>query len=118
MSASRTPDPLHGVTLQAMLEHLVARYGWSGLGERIRINCFLHDPTITSSLRFLRKTPWARAKVESLYVHSVTHPTRAMRAESAAVTGDPASPPAPSASPAAGSDRTAPLVPTPARPAR
>jgi uncharacterized protein (DUF2132 family) len=117
MSAPRTPDPLHGVTLQAMLEHLVARYGWSGLGERIRINCFLHDPTITSSLRFLRKTPWARAKVESLYVHSATHPTRAMRAESGMVSDAPASPPVPSASPAAAPDRTVPPPPPPARPA-
>ncbi|MCU0619091.1 MAG: VF530 family protein [Gemmatimonadaceae bacterium] len=94
-----------------MLEHLVARYGWSGLGERIRINCFLHDPTITSSLRFLRRTPWARAKVESLYVHSVRHPTKAMRSGGDAVSDAPASPPAPSAFPAGGDDRSAPPTP-------
>ncbi len=61
-------DPLHGVTLKAILETLVFRYGWPGLGERIRLNCFLNDPSIKSSLKFLRKTPWARTKVESLYL--------------------------------------------------
>jgi uncharacterized protein (DUF2132 family) len=62
-----------------MIEHLVDRYGWSGLGDRITIRCFTHDPSITSSLKFLRKTPWARAKVESLYLHSVAHPRAAPR---------------------------------------
>lgn len=76
MSESRSIDPLHGVTLQAMVEHLVDRYGWNGLGERIAIRCFTHDPSVKSSLKFLRKTPWARAKVESLYVHSATHPRK------------------------------------------
>jgi uncharacterized protein (DUF2132 family) len=76
MSDSRSPDVLHGVTLQAMVEHLVERYGWKGLGERIEIRCFTHDPSVQSSLKFLRKTPWARAKVESLYVHSATHPRK------------------------------------------
>ena len=68
---SRTPpsaNPLHGVTLQAMLEHLVDRYGWDGLGARITIRCFTHDPSVPSALKFLRKTPWAREKVESLYL--------------------------------------------------
>ncbi len=69
-------DPLHGVTLQAMLEHLVARYGWDGLGARIAIRCFTDTPSVSSSLKFLRKTPWARAKVESLYRHSATHPRK------------------------------------------
>ncbi|MEP6781516.1 MAG: VF530 family protein [Gemmatimonadaceae bacterium] len=72
-------DPLHGVTLNSMLEHLVERYGWDGLGQRIEIRCFTHDPSINSSLKFLRKTPWARAKVESLYVHSATHPRATKR---------------------------------------
>lgn len=72
----RPVDPLHGVTLKAMVEHLVDRYGWDGLGERITINCFTHDPSVNSSLKFLRKTPWARAKVESLYLHSVAHPRK------------------------------------------
>ena len=70
-------DPLHGVTLKAMVEHLVERYGWEGLGARIDIRCFTHDPSVTSSLKFLRKTPWARTKVESLYRHSVAHPRKA-----------------------------------------
>jgi uncharacterized protein (DUF2132 family) len=69
-------DPMHGMTLQAILEHLVDRYGWEGLGQRIEIRCFTHDPSITSSLKFLRKTPWARAKVESLYRHSAAHPRK------------------------------------------
>ncbi len=88
MNASRPPDPRHGVTLQAMLEHLVDRYGWDGLGDRIRINCFLHEPSIPSSLRFLRRTPWARAKVESLFVHSATHPRRTPSAPPGETTGD------------------------------
>jgi uncharacterized protein (DUF2132 family) len=61
-------DPLHGVTLKVILERLVAQIGWKGLGATIPVRCFLFDPTITSSLRFLRQTPWARAKVEALYV--------------------------------------------------
>ena len=79
MTTPRRPDPLHGVTLQAMLEHLVERYGWDGLGERIAIRCFTQDPSIGSSLKFLRKTPWARAKVESLYVHSAAHPRKSVK---------------------------------------
>jgi uncharacterized protein (DUF2132 family) len=76
MNEARRVDPLHGITLKAMIEHLVERYGWNGLGERIDIRCFTHDPSVTSSLKFLRKTPWARAKVESLYLHSVAHPRK------------------------------------------
>lgn len=63
-------NPLHGVTLEAMLEQLVARHGWEGLGRLIDIRCFTQDPSIKSSLKFLRKTPWARAKVEALYLQS------------------------------------------------
>jgi uncharacterized protein (DUF2132 family) len=82
MSEPRSGDPLQGVTLKAIVEHLVDRYGWDGLGARIDIRCFTHDPSVPSSLKFLRKTPWARAKVESLYLHSVAHPRkRAVRAE-------------------------------------
>jgi uncharacterized protein (DUF2132 family) len=66
-----TADPLHGVTLQMMLEHLVATFGWDGLARQIDIRCFTNDPSIKSSLTFLRKTPWARAKVEALYLRSV-----------------------------------------------
>jgi len=61
-------NPLHGLTLEAIVTALVAHYGWSGLGERIPVRCFTSDPSITSSLKFLRKTPWAREKVESLYL--------------------------------------------------
>ena len=61
-------DPLHGLTLQALLEALVAAYGWPGLAERIPLRCFSHEPGIGSSLKFLRRTPWAREKVESLYL--------------------------------------------------
>ena len=64
-------NPLHGKTLEAILTFLVAEYGWQELGERIRINCFVSDPSIASSLKFLRKTPWARLKVERLYLESV-----------------------------------------------
>ena len=61
-------DPLHGVTLERVLTELVEYFGWEELGERIAIRCFRFDPSIKSSLVFLRKTPWARAKVEELYV--------------------------------------------------
>ncbi len=60
-------NPLHGVTLERMLTELVAHFGWEELGKRIAIRCFISEPTINSSLKFLRKTPWAREKVESLY---------------------------------------------------
>jgi uncharacterized protein (DUF2132 family) len=62
-------NPLHGVTLEAMLTSLVAAYGWPGLGERIALRCFTKEPSIASSLKVLRKTPWAREKVESLYLY-------------------------------------------------
>ncbi len=65
-------DPLYGKTLQNILEYLVEQYGWEELGKRITINCFLKDPSIISSLKFLRKTPWARKKVESLYLETVS----------------------------------------------
>ncbi len=61
-------DPLHGKTLEMILTELVAHYGWEELGNRIRINCFISNPSIKSSLTFLRKTPWAREKVEALYI--------------------------------------------------
>ena len=63
-------DPLHGVTLEALLTQLVEKYGWEELGRRIKIKCFNSDPSIASSLKFLRKTPWARQKVETLYLHT------------------------------------------------
>lgn len=60
-------DPLHGVTLEKLLTVLVEHYGWSGLADRVPVRCFQFDPSIKSSLTFLRKTPWARAKVEDLF---------------------------------------------------
>lgn len=68
MIEQKSNDPLHGVTLEEMLFKLVNYYGWEDLGSRIRINCFTSDPSINSSLKFLRKTPWARKKVERLYL--------------------------------------------------
>ena len=68
MPDSNPRDPLHGITLEQLLTELVAHYGWEELGQRIDIRCFNFDPSIQSSLKFLRKTPWARTKVEQLYV--------------------------------------------------
>ncbi len=70
MSAEQPRNPLHGVTLHAILERLVAVHGWDGLARQIDIRCFTHDPSIKSSLKFLRSTPWAREKVEALYLRS------------------------------------------------
>jgi len=61
-------DPLHGLTLEAIVTELVEYFGWEELGQQIAIRCFQSDPSVASSLKFLRKTPWARAKVESLYL--------------------------------------------------
>lgn len=65
-------NPLHGVTLERLLNDLVAFYGWDALGQKIDIRCFTHDPSIASSLKFLRRTPWARERVESLYIDMLT----------------------------------------------
>lgn len=62
-------NPLHGIKLANILDELVAHYGWEKLGEKININCFKSNPSINSSLKFLRKTPWAREKVENLYLY-------------------------------------------------
>jgi uncharacterized protein (DUF2132 family) len=70
MEEKKNKDPLHGKTLEMILEYLVDYYGWENLGRRINIRCFNHDPSIKSSLAFLRKTPWARKKVETLYLES------------------------------------------------
>jgi uncharacterized protein (DUF2132 family) len=64
---SSSADPLHGMTLEAIVTALQVRYGWAGLGERIPLRCFTSEPSVASSLKFLRKTPWAREKVEGLY---------------------------------------------------
>jgi len=68
MPETQPNNPLHGVKLEDILNYLVATYGWEEMGEMIPIRCFTHDPSIKSSLKFLRKTPWARAKVEELYL--------------------------------------------------
>ncbi len=67
MSNGQSNDPMHGVTLAMMMSRLVEHYGWDGLAGRIKINCFTKNPSVKSSLKFLRKTPWARDKVEGLY---------------------------------------------------
>ena len=71
MSTAHSNDPLHGVTLAMMLEQLLEHHGWDGLCAQIPVRCFLIDPSIKSSLTFLRKTPWARAKVEALYLQLI-----------------------------------------------
>ncbi len=71
MEKSQSKDPLHGVTLQRILEQLVDYYGFDTLGELIKIKCFTDNPSIKSSLTFLRKTNWARKKVEELYIKSI-----------------------------------------------
>ena len=75
MSAAPPADPLHGVTLEAIVTKLVAHYGWEELSYRINIRCFIDDPSVGSSLKFLRKTPWSRKKVERLYIAMVTDPS-------------------------------------------
>lgn len=74
MTTHSSKDPLHGVTLEALVTALVERYGWEELAQRIRINCFKSDPSIKSSLKFLRRTPWARQEVEALYIATVSQP--------------------------------------------
>ncbi|HQY11036.1 MAG TPA: VF530 family protein [Ferruginibacter sp.] len=69
MSQPLSNDPLHGKTLEMIVTHLVQMYGWEELGKSIPINCFKSNPSIRSSLKFLRKTPWARKKVEDLYIN-------------------------------------------------
>jgi uncharacterized protein (DUF2132 family) len=71
MNNEQSDNILHGVTLEMILNHLVEQYGWEELGRRIAIKCFTDDPSIKSSLKFLRRTPWARKKVEDLYLRSV-----------------------------------------------
>lgn len=76
MNQPQPKNPLHGITLKMILEYLVDEYGWEKLGDRIKINCFVVEPSINSSLKFLRKTNWAREKVELLYVYSVSYDKR------------------------------------------
>lgn len=71
MTTQLSKDPLHGITLEALLTTLVERYGWAELAKHVNINCFKSDPSIKSSLKFLRRTPWARKEVEELYIDSL-----------------------------------------------
>jgi uncharacterized protein (DUF2132 family) len=71
MDEHQSNDPLHGKTLEYIVQFLFDRYGWQELGEKIKINCFISNPSLQSSLKFLRKTPWARKKVEDLYIEVV-----------------------------------------------
>lgn len=68
MSEKQANNPLHGVTLESIVVRLVEHYGWEGLARKISVNCFKSDPSVKSSLKFLRKTPWAREQVEALYI--------------------------------------------------
>lgn len=79
MATSQPRNPLHGVTLMQIVERLVDHFGWEALGEQVRIRCFTDNPSIASSLRFLRKTPWAREKVESLYLYVLRETARRER---------------------------------------
>lgn len=76
MCQQQTNNPLHGITLETIVTALVTHYGWNGLAERIPVNCFSNDPSIKSSLKFLRKTPWARDKVEALYLSTTNDPVK------------------------------------------
>ncbi len=71
MPNTQPNNPLHGVTLEILLNQLVVRFGWEELGRRVPIRCFTDNPSIKSSLKFLRQTPWARKKVEALYLESL-----------------------------------------------
>ena len=76
MKDTQPNNPLHGVTLEQLLNELVIFFGWPELGRQIDIRCFTSDPSIASSLKFLRRTPWARERVESLYIDILTHGTK------------------------------------------
>jgi uncharacterized protein (DUF2132 family) len=70
MKPPPSKDPLHGLTLETILTRLISHYGWQKLGEKIKIDCFVNNPTLNSSLKLLRRTPWARGKVETLYLRT------------------------------------------------
>jgi uncharacterized protein (DUF2132 family) len=79
MTDAQARNPLHGITLETIVTELVAYFGWAELGEQIRIRCFQSDPSVGSSLKFLRRTPWAREKVESLYLFMLREQAREKR---------------------------------------
>jgi uncharacterized protein (DUF2132 family) len=72
MEENQPNNPLHGITLEMMLAHLVERYGWDELSDMLPVNCFINNPSIKSSLTFFRKTPWARKKIEDIYLESLS----------------------------------------------
>ncbi len=76
MSGQQINNPLHGITLEMMINELVEHYGWGELGIHVRIRCFNNDPSVKSSLKFLRKNPWARSKVENLYLDMLNEQAR------------------------------------------
>ena len=71
MDREKSNDPLHGITLEFIVRYLISNLGWEEMASRIRINCFAKDPSLQSTLKFLRKTPWARKKVEELYLLTI-----------------------------------------------
>jgi len=73
MTDTQPKNPLHGITLEQLLKDLVTFHGWPALGSKINIRCFTHEPSIASSLKFLRRTPWAREQVEALYLETIRH---------------------------------------------
>lgn len=75
MNVEQSNNPLHGVTLETVVGKLVEHYGWNELANKISINCFKNDPSVKSSLKFLRKTPWAREQVEHLYLSTLASPS-------------------------------------------
>jgi len=81
MASPQAHNPLHGVTLEKIVTELVAYFGWPELGQQVNIRCFTSDPSIGSSLKFLRRTPWAREKVESLYLFMLREQARQARRE-------------------------------------
>ncbi|MGI2152677.1 VF530 family DNA-binding protein [Shewanella oncorhynchi] len=87
---NQSNNPLHGIKLETIITYLVEKYGWEELGERINIRCFTHDPSIKSSLRFLRKTEWARDKVEYLYIRANKLPLPPPKADSSQAAKKPA----------------------------
>lgn len=81
MSIEQPKNPLHGITLERIVTELEARYGWEELGQLVNIRCFQENPSVASSLKFLRRTPWAREKVESLYLFMLRDRARHARAQ-------------------------------------
>lgn len=84
MTGEHAKNPLHGVTLERMLNEMVEHFGWETMGDRIHIGCFTSDPSIKSSLKFLRKTPWARTRVESMYLFMLREKARMAKQQTAA----------------------------------